>query len=151
MKHPLPTIASQLCQIEPHVRTPTLVAIVKRAVSRATPDLLRDRVDQRARLHFHALSVLNIDGHSVPLNEVSSLVAQWRGANQEPAILPVSPPQAHLILGRFLSGHVREPVFHEPWMAFRMNRARRLVDVILERKARVSPPHQLEQITGALR
>src|SRR5712664_721503 len=86
MKHSLPALTLQFLQPEPHVRAPTSVAIVKRAVSRAAPDLLWDRIEQRPRPAFRSLAVVNIDGYSIPLNYVSLPVTQRRGANQEPAI-----------------------------------------------------------------
>src|SRR5580704_17042437 len=115
MKHALPALTLQFFQPQSHVRPPTGVAIVKCAVRRAAPDLLRDRIEQRPRLVFGPLAVLNIDGYSVPLNDVSLLVAQRRSANQEPAIFSVSPPQARFILEGFSSSHVHEPLFHDSW------------------------------------
>src|SRR5580698_360595 len=101
MKHALPALALQFFQPQSHVRAPTVVAIVKCAVRRAAPDLLRNRIEQRPRLAFGPLAILDIDGYSVPLNEISLRVAQRGGANQEPAIFSVCPPQARFILGEF--------------------------------------------------
>src|ERR1700682_5788346 len=115
MKHALPAFALQFFQLPSHVGAPTLVAIIECAARRATPDLLRDRIEQRPRLAFCPLAVLNIDGYSIPLQEVSLLIPQRRGANQDPAIFSVSPPQAHFILAGFSSGHVHEPLFHDSW------------------------------------
>src|ERR1700676_1101084 len=98
MQHALPAIASQFFQPEPHVAPPALVAIVKRAVRRPAPDLLRDCVQQRPRLAFRLLAVLNIDRYSVPVNDVSLRVSQRHGANWEPTILPVSSAETCLLL-----------------------------------------------------
>src|SRR5437879_12250457 len=151
MKHALPAVALQFLQPEPHVRAPTFVAIVTRAVSRASPDLLRDRIEQRPRLAFRSLAVVNIDGYPVPLNQVSLPVAQRRGANQEPAIFSVSPPQTHFILGGFTSGQVREPLFHDSWKIFGMNWARRVFNFLLQREARVVQPTLIDEINGTIR
>src|SRR5216684_3349945 len=151
MKHALPAFASQFFQPESHVGAPTFVAIVKCAVRRAGPDLLRDRVDQLSRQHFRPLVVLNIDGYSVPLDDVSLLVAQRRGANQEPAIFSVSPPQAYFILGGFPSGQVREPLFQDSWKVFGMNWARRVFNFLLQREARIVHPTLIDEINGAAR
>src|SRR6266478_7317277 len=118
MKNALPAGPLQFFQPEPHVGAPTLVAIVQCAVRRAAPNLLRDRVDQRSRLPFSSLAVLNIDGYSVPLNDVSPLVTQRRAANQKPAVYPVSPPQAHFILVLFPSGFSRAPLIQNSWNVF---------------------------------
>src|SRR6266849_777673 len=120
MKHALPALTLQFFEPEPHVRAPTLIAIVKCAVSRATPDLLRDGIEQSPRLAFRPLAVLNIDRYAVPFNSVSPLVAQRRRANQEPAIFTVSPLQPHFILGRFPGSHIHEPLFHYTWKVFGM-------------------------------
>ena len=151
MKHALPAVALQFLQPEPHVRAPTFVAIVKRAVSRAAPDLLRDRIEQRPRLAFRSLAVVNIDGYPVPLNQVSLPVAQRRGANQEPAIFSVSPPQTHFILGGFPSGHVHEPLFHDSWKIFWMNWACRVFDFLLQSETRIVQPTLIDEINGAIR
>src|ERR1700719_52269 len=111
MEHALPAVTLQFFQPESHVRAPTLIAIVKRAVRGATPDLLRYRIEQCPRLAFRLLAVLNIDGYSAPLDQVSLLVAQRCGANQEPAILSVSPALGDFILDRLSSGHVRWAIF----------------------------------------
>src|SRR6266478_4023861 len=115
MKNALPAGPLQFFQPEPHVGAPTLVAIVKCAVRRAAPNLLWDRIEQRPRPAFRLLAVVNIDGYSVPLDDISLLVAERHGANQEPAIFPVSPPHPYFILGGLPSGEVREPFFQDSW------------------------------------
>ena len=120
-------------------------------MSRAAPDLLRDRIEQRPRLAFRSLAVVNIDGYPVPLNQVSLPVAQRRGANQEPAIFSVSPPQTHFILRGFPSGHVREPLFHHTWKVFGMNCARWLFNFLLQREARIVQPTLIDEINRAIR
>src|ERR1700730_1900887 len=59
------------------------------------------------QLLLGALAVLNVQGYSVPLDDVSLLVAQRVRANQKPAIFSINAAQAHLILERFAGGHVR--------------------------------------------
>ena len=88
---------------------------------------------------------------SVPLNEVSLLVAQRHGANQKPAILSVSPPQAHFILGGFPSGQVHEPLFHDSWKIFGMNWARRVFDFLFQSETRIVQPTLIEEVCGAVR
>ena len=39
---------------------------------------------------FRALSIFDIDGRSIPSDDVAGLVAQRRGASQEPTIFPVN-------------------------------------------------------------
>src|SRR5882762_8397585 len=150
VKHALPTMALQLCEPDPHVRAPALVTIVKRPIRRAAPDLLWDGIDQRQRLPFHSLAVLDVDRYSVPLKHISMLVAQRRGANQEPAIFAVSPLKAHFILGRLPSGHVRAPLFYSPWEVLGMNRARWVFKFLLERNARIFQPTLIDEINGAV-
>src|SRR5258708_839404 len=43
------------------------------------------------------LSVFNIETGSKPFDDTPLLVAERRGANQEPVIYSVSPPQAHFV------------------------------------------------------
>src|SRR5437868_14842889 len=83
----------------------------------------RQRAQLRAGGFDLLLSLLacgDVNARSIPANDGSRLIAQRRSANQEPAILSVGPPQAHFILGRFPGGHVREPLFHDPWQVFWM-------------------------------
>src|SRR5437879_10250855 len=96
-------------------------------------------------------AVLDIDGYSVPLNDVSLLVAQRWGSNHEPAILSVSPPQTHFILRGFPSGQVSEPLFHDTWQVFGMNYVRPLFKCLLERKARIFQAALIDEINGAIR
>src|SRR6266481_8237098 len=91
-------------------------------------------------LLFRALAILNVDRDSVPLNEVSLLVAQRRCANQEPTIFPVSTPQAHFILVPFPSRHLRAPLFQDSGNVFGMHWARGLFDVFFQRKAGIVHP-----------
>src|ERR1700730_11223235 len=51
----------------------------------------------RSEGFFRPPAVFNIDGYSVPLNDVALLVAERSNANQEPAVFPVSPPQTHFV------------------------------------------------------
>src|SRR5260370_10138545 len=97
MKNALPAGPLQFFQPEPHVGAPTLVAIVKCAVRRAAPNLLWDRIEHRPRPAFRFLAAVNIDGYSVPLADISLLVAEMHVANQEPPIFPVSPPHPESI------------------------------------------------------
>jgi hypothetical protein len=60
---------------------------------------------------FGPFTVFDFSTRSKPLDDVSYLVAQWHGANQEPAIFPVGPPQAHFIVEGFPSCQLREPPF----------------------------------------
>src|SRR5260370_17288821 len=53
MKHSLPAIASQVFQPQSRAGAPPLVAVVKCAVRRAAPDLLRDCVDQGLVASLH--------------------------------------------------------------------------------------------------
>ena len=78
------------------------------------------------------------------------LVAQRRGAKQEPAIFAVSPLKAHFILGRLPSGHVRAPLFYSPWEVLGMNRARWVFKFLLERNARIFQPTLIDEINGAV-
>src|SRR5260221_338226 len=100
---------------------------------------------------FSPLQVFNVSRYTVPLNEVSLLVSQRRGANQEPAIFPVSPPQAHFFLVRFPDRHLHEPPFYDSWNVFRMNWARRIFDILLQRKAGIVHPTLIEEINDAVR
>ena len=54
---------------------------------------------------FRLLPVFDIGTRAVPLDDVSQLVAQRHGAEQEPAILPVSSPNACFSLERFPGRH----------------------------------------------
>ena len=151
MKHPLPAIALQVFQPYSHIGAPTRVAIVKGAVRRAAPDLLRDRIDQHLPPLFGALAVLDIGTRSVPLNDLPLLVAQRRRANEKPPILPVRPPQAHFILKWFPGGNVSAPFFRGAWEVFRMNWTRGLFQFLLQRKTCVVQPTLIDEINHAVR
>ena len=83
--------------------------------------------------------------------EIFLLVAQWHRANEEPAILSVSLPQAHFILERFPSGHAREPVFHDSWKVFGTDGARGLCNFLRERETRIIQPTLINKINSAIR
>src|SRR6266550_4210500 len=53
------------------------------------------------------LPVLDVGIRSIPLNNISQFVSQRHGAEQEPAIFPVSPAKARFSLERFPSRHSR--------------------------------------------
>jgi hypothetical protein len=55
MKNSLPAVAVQFFKSKSGLRAPTLVAVIDCAIRRRAPDLLRNRVDQHARLQFRAL------------------------------------------------------------------------------------------------
>src|SRR6266403_2958192 len=97
------------------------------------------------------LSILNIDCYSIPLNEVFLLVSERLSADQEPSILPVSPPQAHFGLVWFPDGQVRAPLFVDAWRVVRMNRAPRLFNCLFQSKARIVQPTLIEEIKVAVR
>src|SRR5260370_189702 len=77
---------------------------------------------------------------SVPFHQVALLVAQRFSANEEPAILPISAPQAHFIFVAFTNRHLRAPLFHDSWNVIWMDWTRRILDILLQRKAGIVPP-----------
>src|SRR5438093_5665026 len=93
----------------------------------------------------------DVDARSIPSNDVSCVIAQRGGANQEPAIFPVGPPQAHFILGGLPRSHVRAPLFHDPWKVFGMDCERRLFNVLLQREARIVQRTPIDEINDAVR
>src|SRR5207302_6628375 len=99
---------------------------------------------------LHPPAVLDIYGYSVPLNDVSLLVAQRWGSNHEPAILSVSPPQTHFILRGFPSGQVSEPLFHDTWKILGMNWPRWLFNFLLQSKPCIVQPALIDKIDGAI-
>src|SRR6266480_4872215 len=98
-----------------------------------------------------ALAVLDIDSRSVPLDDISLLIAQRHGADQDPAIYPVGAPQTQFILALFPDSHVRTPLFHDPWGIFWMNCAHRICKSLLQRQARVFKPTLIGEIKSAVR
>src|SRR5437763_3892051 len=86
---------------------------------------------------FGSLSILDIGTRSIPLDDLSLLIAQRHGADQKPAIFSIGAAQAHFIFVRFPGRHVRTPLFQDSWNVFGMNGARWLFDVLLQRNARV--------------
>src|SRR5438874_13608889 len=96
-----------------------------------------------------ALAVLDIDSRSVPLDDISLLIAQRHGAHQEPAIFPVGAPQTQFILARFPDSHVRAPLFHDSREVFRMNCASCSCDPHRQRKARGFKPTLIDAIKDA--
>ena len=65
-----------------------------------------------AKLNLSLLQVFNIRSGSIPLDNLSALIAQRDGAMQEPAILPVrSSPEASFIFKRLSSSQRCMPFF----------------------------------------
>src|SRR5438552_15797024 len=91
------------------------------------------------------LELGDVGTRSVPLDDVSLLIAQRHGADQEPAIFPVSAAQTHFILGRFPSSHVHNPLFHDPWKVLWMNYAICLFKCLLQREARIFQPTLIDE------
>src|SRR5437016_2853435 len=93
------------------------------------------------------LPVLDVGTRSIPFDDVSFLVAQRHGAEQEPARFPVSPPQACFSLQRFPGRQGRAPLVHEPCTVFRMNRGLpALAQSVLQRETRIFQPTLIEEI-----
>src|SRR2546427_8103526 len=90
-----------------------------------TRDASQNRLSLPQRF-FRSLAIFDIRARSVPLKDVSLLVEQWHGADQEPAIFPVSATQTHFILGCFTGSHIPVPSLHDPWKVFGMNCACRV-------------------------
>src|SRR2546426_11356823 len=88
------------------------------------------QLDQPAR---ERLELGDVGTRSVPLDNISLLIAQRHGADQEPAIFPVSAAQTHFILVRFPSRHTRAPLFQDSWNVFGLNWARRRFKILLPR------------------
>src|SRR5258708_22042949 len=97
---------------------------------------------------FALLSVLDIGTRTIPLDDISQLIAQRYGAYKEPAIFPVSAAQAHFILTRLPSGHVHRPLAHYAREVFWMNCASRPFKCLLQREARIFPPTLIAKING---
>src|SRR5258707_4973721 len=73
------------------------------------------------------------------------------GANQEPAIFPLSPTQTHFILVGFLTTLVHKPFFYDSWSVFGMNRARWVFNILFQRKSGIVHPTLIEEINGTIR
>ncbi len=97
------------------------------------------------------LAVLDIGTRSVPLDNISLLIAQRHGTDQKPAIFPVSAAQTHFILGRFPGCHVRSPHFHDPRNIFGMNWASWFFYKLFQRKSAIVRPTLIEEINHAVR
>src|SRR5262249_6964618 len=85
-------------------------------------DLLRYRVEQLAQFAFLSpdrllglLPVLSVDAGAVPAHDGARLVAERKGAGHEPAILPVRPAHAYLVLVWLSGREVRDPFLLEPY------------------------------------
>src|ERR1700692_3322902 len=86
----------------------------------------------RSEGSFRLPTGFNIDGYSVPLNDVALLVAERSSANQEPAVFPVSPKQTHFVFEDFPRDRVFEPLSGDIWSIFGMNYAHRIVNFLLQ-------------------
>src|ERR1041384_4261061 len=96
-------------------------------------------------------AILDISRRSVPLDQVSPLIAQRFRANEEPAILSISAPQTHFIFVSFTNRHLRLPLLQDSWNVIRMDWARRIFDILLQRKAGIIQPTLIEKINDAVR
>src|SRR2546428_12583192 len=100
------------------------------------------QLDQPAR---ERLALGDVGTRSVPLDDISLLIAQRRGADQEPAIFPVGAAQTNVILALFPDSHVPAPLFHDTWEVFWMNYAIWICKCLLHREARVFQPALIDE------
>src|SRR6266566_5334037 len=97
---------------------------------------------------FCPLSVFDVDRRSVPFDDVSPL-AQRHGAQQGPAILPVSPPQACFLLERFASRQGRAPVVHRAVFGMKCIHPAPAPS-LLQRETRILPKTLIQKLSGAV-
>src|SRR5579862_1468494 len=111
MKHLLPPVAPQVILGQTQLVAPSRIAEIKAAVSRAAPDLLRNRVDYQPQVILRFLPIFDIGIRTVPSDDPSCRVPQGDAMPQKPAILPVRPATAHLLLEGLSSGCRLAPGF----------------------------------------
>src|SRR5438132_12215053 len=81
-------------------------------------------------------SIFDIDTRTKPFDDIPVLVEQGRDANQEPAILPVSPSQAHLTFVHFAGCLCPAPLFQGRLKILWMDSVRFVFNCLLQTKTR---------------
>src|SRR5260370_28578239 len=130
-----PALPQWLLLRDPGKRKPALIVKFTFAVSASEPCHNRERVKGSAKtilrfrqvgvetgiLQFGELAIVNVCVDSIPLENISPIVAERRPTKQKPAIFSIEAPQACFVFGWLGGGPGCPPVVVQARQVIRMN------------------------------